>query len=385
MVVTGLERLLENTEILAHRKIGLIANHTSLTRDFNYSWDLLRKEGVVIEKLFSPEHGLFGTEQDQAPAKSMPGLPFEVVSLYGDSYVSLSPSAEHVSALNCIIFDIQDIGTRYYTYSATMAMFLRSLHGKDIEFIVLDRPNPLGGRFVEGPVIKKGFESFVGALPVPVRHGLTVGEMARMAVDYYDLDVNLKVIELKGWKRSMFYGETGLPWVPPSPNMPSLNTAFIYPGACLFEGTNVSEGRGTTNPFEVIGAPGVRPYELAEKLNGLGLSGVFFRPVFFRPTFNKYAGETIGGVCVHITDYILFRPFLTGMAMVSAFREMMPGFTFTTGSYEFNSAHPAFDLLTGSATFREMILEGTSFDAISAMWEKEENVAGGIMREIHIY
>jgi uncharacterized protein YbbC (DUF1343 family) len=266
-----------------------------------------------------------------------------------------------------------------------MVIFLKALHAKDIEFMVLDRPNPLGGHAVEGPVLKKGFESFVGMLPVPVRHGLTAGELARLAVDYFKLDVNLRVMEMTGWNRGMMFGDTGLAWVPPSPNMPTLQTALVYPGTSLFEGTNVSEGRGTTTPFEVIGAPGVRPYRLAEALQDLLLPGVSFRPVFFRPTFNKFSGESIGGVYIHVTDRYLFRPFLTGVAMILAFHSMMPGFEFLHGTYEFNTAHPAFDLLTGGSAVREMIRDGKPLDRIAALWEKEEKVFAGITTEYHLY
>ncbi len=385
MVHTGLDRLLARPETLKNRRVGLIANHTSVSSGLGYSWDLLSDTGISITKIFSPEHGLFGTEQDQVPVSTRIEFPFEVINLYGATHDSLAPMESHLTGLDCIVYDIQDIGSRYYTFVNTMVLFLRALHLKDIEFIVLDRPNPIGGRSVEGPVLKKGFESFVGLLPVPVRHGLTTGEIAKLAVDYFKLDLNLRVIEMTGWTRDMFYDETGLPWVPPSPNMPSLNTAFVYPGICLFEGTNVSEGRGTTTPFEAVGAPEIQPMVLCGRLNAENLPGVFFRPVYFKPTFNKYRGETIGGAYIHVSDRELFKPFLTGIAMVIAMREMMPGFEFLTGMYEFNDLHPAFDLLTGSPAIREHVIDGKPLDRIAALWEKEEKVFAGITEEYHIY
>jgi uncharacterized protein YbbC (DUF1343 family) len=385
MVRIGLVRLLAKVDGIKNRNVGLIANHTSVTNGLLYSWDALREQGVSIKKLFSPEHGLFGTEQDQVPVPARIGFPFEVVSLYGGTYNTLAPLEEHLAGIDCVLFDIQDIGTRYYTYMNTMAIFMKALHGKDIEFIVLDRPNPLGGLEVEGPVLKKGYESFVGILPVPVRHGLTPGELARLAVDYFKLDVNLRVMEMTGWNRGMLFEDTGLTWIPPSPNMPTLKTAMVYPGICLFEGTNASEGRGTTTPFEVIGAPGVEPYHLAEKLHELRLPGVRFRPAFFKPMFNKYGGDTIGVVYIHIADKNLFRPFLTGVAMISILHSIMPGFDFLTGIYEFNTVHPAFDLLTGSSAIREMIQDGKPLDQIAALWEKEEKVFAGITAEYHLY
>lgn len=385
MVKSGLDRLLGKPDVLKNRSVALIANHTSVSAQVKYSWDELARLGIAVRRLFSPEHGLFGTEQDQVPAKAPGGLGVDVVSLYGGSGDTLVPLESHLENINTVIFDIQDIGARYYTYVSTMVMFMRSLHGRDIEFMVLDRPNPLGGLAVEGPVLKKGYESFVGSLPVPVRHGLTPGELALMAKDYFGLDINLRVVEMIGWRRGMFFDETGLPWVPPSPNMPTLNTAFVYPGGCLLEGTNISEGRGTTTPFEAVGAPGIDPFRAAGELNALLLPGACFRPLYIRPTFNKYAGSTIGGVFIHVTDRRLFRPFLTGVALVCRLGAMMDGFTFATGVYEFNNSHPAFDLLTGSSGIREMIQGGKSLDLIASGWEKEEKVFAGIIEEFLLY
>lgn len=385
VVHTGLDRLLARPETLKGRRIGLIANHTSVSGGIGYSWDLLNARGVIIAKVFSPEHGLFGTEQDQEPVSSRVDFPFEIINLYGETHDSLAPMESHIAGLDCVLFDIQDVGARYYTYVNTMVLFLKALHGRDIEFMVLDRPNPLGGRSIEGPVLKKGYDSFVGLLPVPVRHGLTAGELARLAVDYFKLDVHLRVIEMTGWERDMLFDETGLPWVPPSPNMPTLNTALVYPGICLFEGTSVSEGRGTTTPFEAVGAPGIRAADLCGRLNARGLPGVFFRPVYFKPTFNKFRGETVGGAFIHVTDRGLFRPFETGVAMVMAFRDMIPDFRFLSGVYEFNDKHPAFDLLTGGAAIREHILEGKPVDRIAVLWEKEEKVFAGISGDYHLY
>ena len=385
MMRTGLERLLAKPDAVKGRRVALIANHTSVAGNYRYSWDLLHAGGIDVRTIFSPEHGLFGTEQDQVASAPSKIAPFPVVSLYGGSADSLGPLDTHLDGIDCVLFDLQDIGTRYYTYLNTMVLFIRALHGRDIEFIVLDRPNPLNGNTVEGPVLKKGYESFVGLLPVPVRHGLTAGEMAHLAIDYSSLDVNLTVIEMSGWTRDLYYDETGLPWVPPSPNMPTPATTMVYPGACLFEGTSVSEGRGTTTPFEISGAPGIRPYELADRLNVIGLPGVAFRPLLFRPTFNKHGGREIGGVFTHVTDRVLFRPFLTGIAMTMAYREMFDGFGFLTGAYEFNTAHPAFDLLTGSSAIREAIEAGKPLDQVSLLWEKEEHVFSGVAGEYHRY
>ncbi len=385
MVRTGLERLLDRSEMLQDRRIGLIANHTSVDTKLRYGWDLLAGAGADIRIIFSPEHGLFGSEQDQAPVKSPSGVPYIVESLYGDSIQTLAPIASRLEDIDTVIFDIQDIGCRYYTYVNTMVLFMRALHGLGIEFIVLDRPNPLGGITIEGPGLRDGYESFVGMLPVPVRHGLTPGELARLALDHFRIDLDLTVIEMDGWERRMFFDDTGLPWVPPSPNMPTLNTSIVYPGSCLFEGTTLSEGRGTTTPFELIGAPGVEPFELAGELEALPLPGVRFRPVWFGPTFNKHAGETIGGVFLHVSDRQLYRPFATGVAMISVMRRMVPSFQFSGGVYEFNSTHPAFDLLTGGASLREMIEGGEPINRVLDSWTDEERLMGTVIREYHLY
>ncbi|MBN2079579.1 MAG: DUF1343 domain-containing protein [Spirochaetes bacterium] len=385
MVRTGLDRLLDRNDIIRNRRMGLIANHTSVNADLRYSWDLLAEAGADLQIIFSPEHGLFGIEQDQEPVSEAPPLSHRVESLYGDSVVTLAPFEEHLAELDAVFFDIQDVGSRYYTYVNTMVLFMRALHGRGIEFIVLDRPNPLGGLVVEGPGIREGYESFVGILPVPVRHGLTPGEMARMALSKFKIDLELTVIEMEGWDRSMYFDDTGIPWVPPSPNMPTLSTAMVYPGACLFEGTTVSEGRGTTTPFEVIGAPGVSPLDLARELDGLPLPGVRFRPVWYRPGFNKHCGKTAGGVFIHVTDRKIFRPFATGVALVSVFHGLYPGFEFTRGVYEFNSKHPAFDLLTGGMCIRNMIEEGVPVVRILDSWGEEEDIAAETMREFHMY
>jgi uncharacterized protein YbbC (DUF1343 family) len=385
VVRTGLERLIADAGSYRNRNIGLIANHTSVILDLAYSWDILTRLGLNIKKVFSPEHGLFGAEQDQVPVGIQPRFPFKVTSLYGNSSQSLSPMKSHLEDIDLVLFDIQDIGSRYYTYLNSMALFMRAVESTDIEFIVLDRPNPLGGLSVEGPLPDKGYESFVGLLPVPVRHGLTAGEMALLAKSYFALDLNLKIIGMEGWRRDMRYEDTGLAWIPPSPNMPTINTAFVYPGTCLLEGTNVSEGRGTTTPFEIAGAPWVDPYLLSGELNSIGLPGVYFRPVFFRPVSGKHCGALVGGVCIHVRDRRAFKPFCTGVALVSLLRAHYSGFEFLQGVYEFNADHPAFDLLAGGPSLRRMIESGTPFGRIEGAWQADENHFLSIKEELHLY
>ncbi|TNJ40084.1 DUF1343 domain-containing protein [Chlorobaculum thiosulfatiphilum] len=386
MVINGLDILLRNPEMLKNRRVGLIANQTSVSMQLEYSWVLLRRAGVGLARIFSPEHGLFAVEQDQIAVTRQPDTGCQIVSLYGDSEQSLAPARELLDGLDLVLFDIQDVGSRYYTYVNTLALFMEAASGLDIEIMVLDRPNPLGGELIEGPLLDPAFHSFVGVMPTPVRHGLTAGEIAHFWRDYKKLDLNLSVIAMQGWSRQMLFPETGLPWVPPSPNMPSFETAEVYPGMCLFEGLNVSEGRGTTTPFLLSGASFVDPEALAERLASVPLEGVVFRPTWFRPTFHKYAGEAIGGIYLHVTDHARFRPFATAVAMTCALRELWPEqLEFLESVYEFRDDIPAFDLLAGSSAIRSMILGGAPAETVIASWERDEAAFAAIKPTFHLY
>ena len=376
-VRTGLERVLDGEgPRLAGRKLGLIANPTSVDPELRHSIDRLLGAGLDLVKLFGPEHGLRGDVQymvavgdDSRDRRT--GLP--VYSLYGSTEASLSPTAEMLSGLDTVLFDIQDVGTRYYTYAATMVLAMRACARAGIEVVVLDRPNPLGGELVEGGAIEPGFTSFVGLLSMPNRHGLTVGELARMAREVERLDVPLTVVPMDGWRRDMSYADTHLPWVLPSPNMPSEETALVYPGMCLLEGTEVSEGRGTTRPFEIAGAPYVDSYALADALDQANLPGARFRPLVFTPTFEKHAGRACGGVQIHVTDRRAFRPYLTGVAFLHAVRALWPSeFAWRAHAYEFVDSVPAIDLLAGSAALREGIDRGDALADLADTWAAAE-------------
>jgi len=373
MVQTGLDVFLEQRDACRGRRVALVANQTSVTAGREYSWDAFMRGGIDLRRIFSPEHGIFSTEQDQVAVQTQEGMRCEIVSLYGDSHSSLKPPAGSLDDIDCVVFDIQDVGARYYTYVNTMALFMESIAGNDVEFMVLDRPNPLGGETVEGPVLRNGFESFVGVFHIPVRHGMTAAELALLYRDAHRLDVNLNVVAMRGWRRTMMYRDTGLQWIPPSPNMPTTTTALVYPGMCMLEGTCVSEGRGTTYPFLVFGAPFVEPEAFSGELNLLDLPGVFFRPVRFKPVFNKFAGQAIGGAYLHVLDASAIRPFLTGAAVIKKLYDWYGGdFRFLYDVYEFNSLHPAFDLLAGSAKIREMICGGETLAAIADSWRPDE-------------
>ncbi|NTW52090.1 MAG: DUF1343 domain-containing protein [Chlorobiaceae bacterium] len=386
MVLNGLDILLQDTAALKNRRIGLIANQTSVSASLEYSWSMLERSGIRLKRLFSPEHGLFSTEQDQIAVGNQPETGCEIVSLYGENEKSLMPDRSLLEGLDLVLFDIQDVGSRYYTYVNTLALFMDAAEGLDIEVMVLDRPNPLGGTCVEGPQLDPAFHSFVGVMPIPVRHGLTAGEIAHFYRDHKKLDINLDVIKMQGWSRRMLFPETGLPWVPPSPNMPSFQVAEVYPGMCLFEGLNVSEGRGTTTPFLLSGAPFIDPFELAAHLDSMRLEGVVFRPTWFRPTFHKYREQVIGGIYMHVTDHGLFRPFAAGVAMTCALRELYPEhLSFLDGVYEFNDTIPAFDLLAGSGAIRSMILSGQPAGNILASWQLDEAEFVALKQNYHLY
>ncbi len=386
MVATGLEILLRKSEHFQNRNIGLIVNQSSVTPDLKYSWNALRECGIHIRVIFSPEHGLFATEQDQIAVTCQPEIGCEVISLYGDTAESLLPDKRVLDNLDLILFDIQDVGSRYYTYINTLALFMEAVSGMDIEIMVLDRPNPLGGSLVEGPLLNQEFHSFVGIFPIPVRHGMTAGELALLYKDVKKLDLNLRVIKMEGWRRSMLFPETGLPWIPPSPNMPTFATAEVYPGMCLLEGMNISEGRGTTTPFQLSGAPFIKPYDLAERCRQFGLEGVIFRPVWFKPTFHKFCGEVIGGIWLHVTDHTRFRSFATGVAMTAAIHELYPEhLQFLNGVYEFNTTIPAFDLLAGNSSIRNSILDGSNVGTTLNSWLHDEAAFSELKSSFHLY
>ncbi len=373
MVVSGLEMVLDDALRYRGRSAALLCNQTSVTRSLEYSWNALRMMGIQLKRIFSPEHGLFAVEQDQKPVQEKRIGDIEIISLYGDEMNSLFPASDALRDIDLIFIDVQDIGARYYTYLNTMAYVLQAISGRDIECVVLDRPNPIDGIQFEGSCLEKEFHSFVGVFDLPVRHGLTCGEIALMYHKQENIDCALTIVSMKNWTRDMYYDATGLPWIPPSPNMPTLDTALVYPGMCLLEGTNLSEGRGTATPFQMIGAPFIEKNEFAERLNAMRLPGVYFRPVDFRPTFNKFAGEICGGVFIHVLQRSSFRPFLTGVLVMKAAIELYGDCVqFTRGVYEFNDAHPAFDLLCGTNRIREALVLKRSLEEIQSLWVDDE-------------
>lgn len=389
-VRTGVEVFLEkHLDLVKGKRVGLITNPTGTDSSLRTTIDLLLTNPLVkLVALYGPEHGVRGDAQagQYVPfyvdrKYGIPEYNLPVFSLYGQSMkpepgmlrnidefmrsfdtqkTGKVPEASMVGGVDVMIFDIQDVGTRVYTYVATMAYSMQAAAENGVEFIVLDRPNPIDGEAMEGPMLEyPEFSSFIGLFPIPLRFGMTVGELARLFNDkFLARTAKLTVIPMEGWTRSMWFDDTGLPWIIPSPNMPTLDTATVYPGLVALEGTNLSEGRGTTKPFELFGAPWIDGFDLAKTLNGLGLPGVRFREAWFTPSFSKFQGELCGGCQVHVTDRAAFRPFATALHIIKTVRDTYPG------KFEFHVSY--FDQVMGTASVRKALEAGTEVATILA-------------------
>jgi uncharacterized protein YbbC (DUF1343 family) len=358
-VRVGIERVLDGEATsLRSKRLGLIHHPASVTRTLRPSAAALLAGGLDLRVLFGPQHGARGEKQDNMVESadfrdSETGLPS--YSLYGEYR---RPTPEMLAGLDALLFDLQDVGVRVYTFIWTMALAMEACAEAGVVFVVLDRPNPIGGRR-EGPVLHQGYESFVGLHPIPLRHGLTVGELARWLNRERDIGCELEVVQCEGWARGMPWSDTGLPWVMPSPNLPTLESCAVYPGMVLLEGTNLSEGRGTTRPFELFGAPFVEPSALAEALQPLLGPGVVARPCHFEPTFQKHAGQVCGGAQLHVTDPAVFRPVHSAVAVLHAVRGLEPEeFGWREPPYEYEVEKAPIDILWGSPDLRLAIDAG---------------------------
>ncbi len=352
------------------KRLGAILHQASVTRGLRPALEALtRVPGLRLTALFAPEHGLAGTLQDQIPVRETrdPFTGLTVHSLYGPR---LSPVETALQDVDVLLFDLQDIGVRYYTFIWTLALAMRAAAKAGIPLVVLDRPNPLGGVLMEGNVLDPAFASFVGLHPLPVRHGMTCGELALYFNRTFGLNCDARVVRMRGWRRAFWHDRTGLPWVPPSPNMPAPDTAAVYAGTCLVEGTNLSEGRGTTRPFETVGAPFVNPHVLARELNARRLPGVVFRPCSFQPTFHKWSGESCHGVYIHVTDRLRFRPYFTGLVLLQTVRRLHPrDFAWRKPPYEYETRKMPIDILCGTDAVRHAIEDGADLGKLAAGWE----------------
>ncbi|MCA1602897.1 MAG: DUF1343 domain-containing protein [Acidobacteria bacterium] len=370
--VLGLERLLEELFYLVRgARLGLICNQASVDHNFRHAADVFHEHpDVNLKALFGPQHGIRGDVQDnmietEHSVDQVTGIP--VHSLYSETR---EPTETMLRDVDVLVFDMQDVGCRIYTFAYTMANCMRAAKAFNKRVLVCDRPNPINGKDVAGNVLEPGQASFVGQFPIPTRHGMTLGELALMFNDHFGIGCELEVVKMKGWRRESWHDETDAPWVMPSPNIPTLETATVFPGTVHFEGTQISEGRGTTRPFELVGAPYIVPHEYAAELNRLSMPGVYFRSCVFRPTFQKHAGTGCGGVQIHVLDRNRFEPVTVGVAMVKVAYDMYTkSFRWKEPPYEYVYDRNPFDVIAGTTKLREAIEQGSTREAIVDSWQ----------------
>jgi len=373
-IQTGLDLIQrERFAPLAGQRIGLLSHPAAVDRYLRHAATIFHAaDPVDLHCLFGPQHGFRGETQDNMIewdgfTDPVTGLP--VYSLYSQSR---QPSAEMLADIDTLVVDLQDVGARYYTFIWTLLLCLEACANEGKGVFVLDRPNPIGGQLREGNILDPAYSSFVGMAPIPMRHGLTVGELAAWFRAHFNLDVDLHIVWMSGWQRHMWFDMTGLPWVMPSPNIPTLESAVAYPGFCLLEGTNLSEGRGTTRPFEIFGAPFIEPEKLAARLEQWKLPGVVFRPLHFEPTFQKHAGHICGGAQLHVIDRTQFQSLLTATAVLAAVHELWPReFCWRQPPYEYEEERLPLDILAGGPQLRQDIEAGVSPFEIARHWHKE--------------
>ncbi|MED5018337.1 DUF1343 domain-containing protein [Paenibacillus chibensis] len=379
MILNGIDRVMEAAHLLKGKKLGLITSPTGLNKDFVSTIQILH-DHFHLAALFSPEHGVRGDQAAGAMVETytdpITGVP--VYSLYRKDSKRLSQ--EMLDEVDMVVYDIQDVGTRYYTFIYTMLYALEDCAKAGKEIVILDRINPLDGVTVEGNILKPGYESFVGGYPLAVRYGLTAGEVAKMANEQMEWNAKLHVVRCQGWDRQMLFPETGREWVMPSLGIPRFNTALIYPGTCLFEGTNLSEGRGTTAPFEMIGAPFIDAEQLAADMNSLKLPGVIFRPVYFKPSFSKFQGEQCGGVQIHMMDYRAVEPLETGVRLLCTIKNRYEEFSFLPPLKE--NSRSFIELLGGDNVYLQDNLDA---DVLLEQFREESREFAKLKTEYHLY
>ncbi len=354
-------------------RAGLLAHPASVSRSLEHASDVfMRSKQFELKAFFGPQHGIRGETQDnmiewEGFTDRKTGLP--VYSLYGRTR---QPEPAMLRDIDLVVIDMQDIGARYYTFIWTMALVMKACEAEGKKVVILDRPNPIGGRLIEGPLLRPEFRSFVGLHPLPARHGMTIGEISLYLGETFYPALDLRVIPMKGWHRTMWFEDTGLPWVLPSPNKPTVDTAVVYPGMCLFEATNLSEGRGTTRPFEIFGAPFIDPEVFINRIRELKLRGAVFRPLFFLPTFQKYAGNLCGGAQIHVHNRETFRPFRTAVAIMKVLFELHPHhFSWKKPPYEYEEVLPPIDILAGTDGLRRDIEGGAALETVEDRWAEE--------------
>jgi uncharacterized protein YbbC (DUF1343 family) len=384
-VQLGSESLLAGGRLRGLR-VGVVCNPSSIDHQFVQAADCLAARGdATLGAIFGPQHGFRSDVQENMIETGHARDELRRVPVYSLYSETREPTAAMLEGLDVLVIDLQDVGTRIYTYIYTMANCLTACRKHGVKAIVCDRPNPIGGSGVEGPMLVRGFESFVGQYPIPMRHGMTIGELARLFNDHFGIGADVDVVPMTGWQREAYHDDTDVPWVMPSPNIPTLDSAIVYPGTVLFEGTSVSEGRGTTRPFELVGAPGIAAERFAADLNRRGLPGVHFRPALFEPTFHKHARTGCGGCQIHVVDRAAFRPVLTGVVLTAAFHKADTAFGWRQPPYEYEHEKMPFDILAGSSELREQIEAGESPEAIARSWEPAVAEFGKLRAKFLIY
>jgi uncharacterized protein YbbC (DUF1343 family) len=373
-VKLGIERLLrEQPRLLKGTRVGAVVHPASVLSNLRHTADVLREElSTRLTALFGPQHGARGEKQDnmiESQHYRDPDTGVPVYSLYSETR---KPTPEMMRDIDVLVYDLQDVGTRVYTFIYTLAFCMEACRDSGRKMIVADRPNPIGGRHVEGNLLDPNYRSFVGLYPLPMRHGMTVGELARFFNEEFGINCDLTVVPMQGWRRSKWFDGTGLPWVMPSPNMPTLDTAAVYPGMVLIEGTHLSEGRGTTRPFELVGAPYINSKELAGEMNRLALPGVTFRATYFEPTFHKWCGETCGGVQVHVTDREAFEPYLAGLCLIAEIRRLYGDrFAWRPPPYEYEYEKLPIEILCGGRRPVDFMETGAGPETMRGSWRSD--------------
>jgi uncharacterized protein YbbC (DUF1343 family) len=370
----GIEVLLKDKmDLIRGARVGAVVHPASVLTDLRHTADVLMGYGDFrLTCLFGPQHGARGEKQDnmvESESYRDPDTNLPVHSLYGETR---RPTDEMMRDLDVLLYDLQDSGVRAYTFVHTMAYCMEACAAYSRHMVILDRPNPINGIEVEGNLLNPEFRSFVGLYPIPMRHGMTVGEMALLINSEYGIRCRLSVVRMEGWRRSYWFDDTGLPWVQPSPNLPTLDSAVVYPGMVLLEGTQLSEGRGTTRPFEMAGAPYINSRTFAAYLNNLDLPGVWFRPTYFQPTFQKWAGVMCGGMQIHVKDRARFEPYLTGISIISAARALYPEeFGWRHPPYEYEYEKMPIEILCGGKEIPKMIESGATCHQIRQSWQDD--------------
>ena len=372
---TGLDILINDHRFQSSIKgnIGYLCHAASVDSKYVHGIDLLKEKfGDRLQKLFSPQHGLYAEEQDNMIESDHFFHPFYQLPVYSLYSETRKPTAEMLEGLDCVLIDLQDVGTRIYTFIYTMCLMMEACGEKGIKVIVLDRPNPINGKDIEGNMLDPAFSSFIGLYPMPMRHGLTIGEVAVMANQFWGVDCELEVVKMKGWEREMSFYDTALPWVLPSPNLPTIMGCFVFPGSVLFEGTHLSEGRGTTRSLEIIGSPKLDSFNLHKEIEGefkkVGLEGFALRPLTFIPTFNKHEGEVCQGYQIHPTDLELFQPWKVGQLLCQKlYQNMGKEFRWKQPPYEYEYELMPIDILNGTDKLRHWVENNGSFDELRAI------------------